>query len=920
MRNNYSSTLLLIMALIIGFCPWALAQASENSASLAIDGLRCEYLENPLGIDTAHPRLSWKLIAKDPQARGCKQTAYRILVASNQSLLEKEQADLWDSGVVVSCQSVHVAYKGKALTSGMDCYWKVKVVDENGLASAWSAPGRWTMGLLYSSDWKAEWIGIEDQFERKQGWPPPDNTIPDPWFRKVFTLDREPTRAFLYLASIGYHELYVNGQKISDDVLVPSVANHRKRARYITYEITDFLQKGKNVIGVWMGLSWSIYEHYKTENKPQCPIFIAQADIDLGPDERVQILSDASWKTHPSPNTLLGVWNFMHFGGELYDANQEIPNWNALDLDDSNWKPVTVYSPDVELSAEMIEPNRIIKEIHPIAIREVAEKIYRIDMGVNLNGWFEMDLSGAPGQRIEFQFSERKDQPMTHRLRSAYILGSSGKGTFRNHFNYFSGRWIQIEGLSYKPSIRDIRCYLIRTDYERAGFFECSDELLNRIYETTLWTFENLSLGGYVVDCPHRERMGYGGDAHATTNTGLTNYNLGAFYTKWNQDWWDTQDDKGNLPYTAPTFWGGGGPAWSGFCVTLPWEIYHRYGDIRILKESYPVIERWLAFLDSQSKDDLLVRWGGEWDFLGDWLWPGAQGTNGDTRETLFLNNCYWVYNLQTAAKIADIIGFNQNAVRYRRRAETIKQAIQSQFFYTSDASYANGFQAYQAVALLIDLPPEELREAVWKRLEDEILIYRKGHIHAGITGGALLFKTLLANERSDLIYEMAAQRDYPGWGDMLARGATTFWEAWDGSNSHLHSSYLFIGTWFLQELGGIKIPADKAGFQQFVIKPAPPESSLRNVSTRYESMYGPIVSDWRINRNRYSLKVTIPPNTTASVYVLSGKEASITESDKPLAESKGVELAGKEGAYTILNLVPGTYSFVSLLDENESR
>jgi alpha-L-rhamnosidase len=231
---------------------------------------------------------------------------------------------------------------------------------------------------------------------------------------------------------------------------------------------------------------------------------------------------------------------------------------------------------------------------------------------------------------------------------------------------------VTIEGLRERPALSDFRAWLVRTDFSRAAEFECSNELLNRIYDTTLWTFEDLSLGGYVVDCAHRERMGYGGDAHATTECGLNNYHLGAFYTKWNQDWHDVQGgsaawgtgekaavqdtiEAGNLPYTAPTYWGGGGPGWSGFCITLPWEIYERYGDTRILSESFPTIQRWLTFLETKAEGDILRRWGGKWDFLGDWLWPGAKGVNGDTRETLFFNNCYWIFNLQTAARIAEV-------------------------------------------------------------------------------------------------------------------------------------------------------------------------------------------------------------------------------------------------------------------------
>jgi alpha-L-rhamnosidase len=895
--------------------------------------LRCEYLQDPLGIDVRQPRLSWKLTAVDAQARGQKQTAFQILVASTQALLDQDQADLWDSGLAALDQSVHVVYLGKALAPGMECFWKVRVKDEKGATSAWSEPSRWTVGPLENSDWSGRWIGTDELFTRGRGSPPPDNKVPDPWLRKTFELKAKPERASIYVASIGYHELYVNGHRIGDAVLSPSATNHRKRARYVTYEIADQLQEGRNVIALWLGVSWSIFPPYKTPDKPQTPIVLAQADIRLPGGDTMRIVTDKSWRTHPSPNTLLGVWDFMHFGGERYDANQEVEGWAEASFDDSKWKPATVYSPNLVLSADMIEPNRKIQEIRPIAVQEPKPGVYRVDLGVNVNGWLEADLRGRPGDRIEFKFSERTEADMTHRLRSQYILGPSGKGTFRNRFNYFTGRWVTIEGLKYKPALSEIRAQLVRTDYARAADFECSNDLLNRIYRTTLWTFEDLSLGGYVVDCPHRERMGYGGDGHATTECGLNNYGLGAFYTKWTQDWRDVQGggaawgtaemaavkdspESGNLPYTAPTYWGGGGPGWSGFCITLPWEIYERYGDTRVLEQNFPTMQRWLAFLETKAKGNILRRWGGQWDFLGDWLWPGAKGVNGDTRETLFFNNCYWIYNLQTAAQIAAVLGRKDAAEKYRARADEVRQAVHSEFFLAKDHSYVNGFQAYLAIALFVNLPPEDLRPAVWQRLEEEILVRRKGHIHAGITGGAFLYKTLLGADRQDLLFTMANQETYPGWGDMLRHGATAIYESWDKDNSLCHSSYLYIGTWFLEGLAGIKPDLQDPGMKHFILKPGVVnDPSLKWVKAHHDSLYGRIVSNWTIDDKRtLTWNVTVPPNTTATLYLPTADANTATESGRPLAEAKGVKQGTAQSGEAVLELRPGAYEFQSSL------
>ncbi|HPY51448.1 MAG TPA: alpha-L-rhamnosidase N-terminal domain-containing protein, partial [Sedimentisphaerales bacterium] len=322
-----TSTHVAFFLVLIVLLPPAGVLAGQRACSVTPAALRCEYLHDPLGIDVTQPRLSWQLTATDAKARGQRQSGYRVLVASTKDLLGQGRGDLWDSGMVASDQSAHIAYDGKPLASGMACFWKVQVRDESDVISPWSEPARWTMGLLTQNDWHAQWFGADKTFERKQGWPPPDNDVPDPWLRKSFALSARPERATVYVASVGYHELYVNGKKVDDTVLAPSVVNYRKRARYVTYEIADHLREGKNVIGLWLGVSWSIFPQYKTPDKPQTPIVLAQAEIKLPGGKSVQIATDDTWRTHASPNTLLGIWDFMHFGGERYDARQEVADW-----------------------------------------------------------------------------------------------------------------------------------------------------------------------------------------------------------------------------------------------------------------------------------------------------------------------------------------------------------------------------------------------------------------------------------------------------------------------------------------------------------------------------------------------------------------------------------------------------------------
>jgi len=906
--------------------------SSAAPASVRPVELLCENLKDPLGLDLPNPRLTWQLQANRPEERGQGTTAYEVRVGSTIAALSANQPDLWRSGWQTDSATSHTRYAGRNLSCGDQAFWQVRVKDENNRTSEWSEIGRWSVGPLAPEDWTGHWIGSDQVFERGQGWPPPDNTVPDPWLRRTFDLPREPRRAMLYVASVGYHEVYVNGKRLGDTALNPCVSDYSQRARYVTYDLTTHLRPGRNALGLWLGTSWSIFPPMQHPSRPATPIAIAQAEFELADDHTVTLVTDSSWKTHPSPNTLLGVWDFMHFGGELYDAQRDLPDWCSPDLDDSSWTNATTYQPQLRISAAKVEPNRSVKEWPAAAIEEVWPGTWRIDMGVNFAGWVEFPVKAKPGSRLEILWSERPDQEMTHRLRSVYLVGPSGEGVWRNRFNYGSGRWITVQGGAQKPSAADVRGWLIRTDYPRTTTFRCSNPLLNQIYDLVLWTFENLSLGGYVVDCPQRERMGYGGDAHATTETALDNYRMAAFYTKWAEDWRDVQGKEaawgvgvaqgqpgaggdspntGNLPYTAPTYWGGGGPAWSGYCVTLPWELFRRYGDPQIIEANFTTIGRWLSFLETKSSKDLLQRWGGQWDFLGDWLWPGAEGVNGDTRETLFFNNCYWIYNLETAARLADALGRPDSALAWRARAHRVRRAVHQEFYQPEDASYVDGSQACLAIALLAQVPPLEVRPRVETRLEREITTNRNGHFWAGITGGYFLVKQLIENDRPDLLYLMLTQPDYPGWAHMIQQGATTAWEDWEGKLSLLHSSYLHVGSWFIQGLAGIRPGPDGRAFRQFELRPGIwTNCPIDFVETRMESPRGLVESSWQRDKLDWVFRLQVPPGTSARFHLppALGYRA-ITENGRPLERIDGIrDPRSDEGRNWTLTLEPGRY------------
>jgi alpha-L-rhamnosidase len=921
------------LLLIVIFLSASFSIFSQKQGALYPMELTTEYLVDPTGLDVRQPRFSWKLATANPQVFGQAQTAYRILVSSTKRDLDKNKGNIWDTGWISSDNMQLVDYKGKELESDRSYFWKVAVKDEKGNPSAFSKSASFTTGLFDDAEWTAKWIGTTEIYDPSAG----PNKISDPWFRKSFDLKQKPSRATLFVASVGYHEVYVNGQKIDDHVLAPAVTDHTQRARYIAYDIAPQLKQGKNVIALWLGASWAIYAPYATPDKPRTPIVTAQTDIFGKNDQKlVRIITDESWKTHPSPNKLIGNWGFGvgGYGGEIWDANKEIDNWNLATYNDQVWNRATVYTPALKLSAQRVETNTLFNEIQPVEIVSRPDGTFRVDMGVNFAGWTQINVDGNPGDTVRFQFSERQQDDMTFGLYNLYVIGPSGKGTFKNRFNYSSGRWITLKGLKSAPKKEDIKGWMVRTNFADATSFECSDPLQNWIYNTVNWTFENLSLGGYVVDCPQRERFGYGGDAHATSETGMLNYQLGAFYNKWLEDWRDVQGTEpmvgnmndpdwarkkegsgrrlggGILPQTAPTYHGGGGPAWGGIVVTLPWFMYQYQGDVRVLEENFEMIKGWLAFLDTHVENNLLKRYGGRWDFLGDWLWPGAttQGMNNYSDENLFFNNCYWIYNLKTGAKIAEAIGKTAEAQKWKHQAEVSGKALHDKYFHADDHNYSDKTMRSLSAALYGDIMPVKLRPLVMKRLEKEILVNRNGHIDVGITGGAMLFKVLREEGRDDLIYSMTSQTTYPSWGLMRESGASTMWEMWEKDlpgHSLLHSSYLYPGAWYIDGVAGIRRRDDSPGFRKFDIRvPKFAEEHVSWVKAGFNSPAGMIQSHWKRENGKTTLSVTIPPNCAATVYFPD-------ESGRKIRESSGFATeTGKKNGYVLFEINSGNYIF----------
>ncbi len=870
--------------------------------------LRCEYLVDPLGVDQPQPRLSWKIEAtrQKPQ-RGIKQTAYQILVASSEMLLKPGKADLWDSGRVESDQSIHVDYAGKPLKSQMPCFWKVKVFSTTG--DSWSKPAKWTMGLLAPTDWTGAWIGS------------PTETMvePAPLLRKNFPIIKKVRRATVYLCGLGYHELRLNGAKVGDHVLDPKFTRYDRRVLYVTHDVTALVRKGDNAIGVMLGNGWYNYHVLNAWNFDAAPwrakpAMLLQMDVEYSDGSIQKIVSDESWAYSTGPIRFDGF-----LSGEVYDARAEKSGWDSPGYDDSSWsRAKVVVAPKGRLSAQMIQPIRVTEVIRPVKVTQPKPGVYLYDFGQNMAGKARLIVSGPAGTEVKLQYGEllhgdgtlnqgninsfcKSGEFQTEK----YILKGEGTETWQSRFMYHGFQYIQVTGFPGEPKPGNLEALVMHTDLGAAGSFECSNELLNSIQHCTRWSYLN-NFHGFPTDCPNRERNGWTGDAHLAAEAGLYNFDAAAAYAQWMLDFRDEQRNTGELPGIVPTGgWGyawGNGPAWDSAYVLIPWYLYQYRGDVRILAEHYDHVKRYVDYLTVKSKDGIVAIG------LGDWC-PANTRTPENVTST-----GYYYCDAVIVSKMAGILGRKEDEAKYAELAAGIRKAFNAKFRNQATKQYANGSQTALSCAIYQGLAEPADVDAVVGQLVANV--ERQGnHLDCGILGAKYLLHALGDNGHADVAYRVVTQTTFPSWGYWVKQGATTLWENWNGAGTHNHIMFGDISAWFYGTLAGIRPDQTAPGFKRMIIKPAI-VGDLTWVKCHYDSMYGRIVSNWRRDppvgprAGTLTMEVTIPPNTTATIYVPTADAATVTESGKPAGQVAGVKFLRMEAGNAVYEVGSGQYRF----------
>jgi len=839
-----------------------LTGCSDSKTGITINNLRCENLSEPYGIGTTLPRLSWKIRST---RKGASQKAYQILVASNHNLLNEKSADLWNSGKISSPASVLVAYNGKALASRSTGCWKIRIWDENNELSDWSDVAHFSIGLLDKSDWKARYIGF----------PGMEANSVSPQLKNTFNLQSKGEKTFLYVNSLGYHEVYLNGKKVGDNVLAPAVSQYNKRSLVITYDISTYIKRGRNDIVIWIGQGW--YSKGLPGVPNDGPLVKAQIEQYKNDKWSTIVYTDSSWAGRNSGYST--TWKLKRFGGEVVDGSLLLPDMSLRSLDKASWNPVYIAEaiPDNEVTPQLTESNSIKETIKPKAIHSIGDSIWLVDMGKNLTGWIEIRFpSLIQGQEVKMEYCDHLDAGgnfVNQRQEDRYIASGEKGELFRNKFNYHGFRYMKISNLASEPGIENINAFLIHTNFGLASSFECSDPEINRIHDMIFYTLRCLSLGGYLVDCPQFERLGYGGDGNASTETAQIMFDLAPLYNNWLQAWADCIREDGGMPHTAPNPWSaGGGPYWCGFIITASWKTFNNYGDIRVLEKYYPVMQQWLGYVEKNSPNGLLQKWPDaeyrNW-FLGDWASPDGTDQTAEASVNL-VTNCFVAICYETMEKIAGVLGLNTDVNIYSIKKKEIRSRIHQELFDTSRNIYGTGSQIDLTYPLLADVVPDSLIQTVKENLYQEIENNHDGHIACGLVGIPVFTEWTVKNNEADLMYSMLKKKDYPGYLYMIENGATTTWEHWNGQRSRIHNCYNGVGSWFYQALGGIQFDENTPGYQHLLIEPQIPKG-ITWANTTKETPYGSVTVNWKIENNTFSMDILIPPNCTAMIAIPEG-------------------------------------------------
>lgn len=872
-----------------------------DAAAVTVTGLRTEQMTNPMGLDTATPRLSWQL---ESSRKNVMQTAYQILVASSPELLAQDKGDLWDSGKVQSDASQWITYQGMPLKSNRRAYWKVRSYTTEG-ETGWSTPAHWSIGLLKEAHWQGRWIGMDKAapWDSETQW----SRLSSRYLRKEFALKKQVKQATVHIAGMGMYELFINGQRVGDQVLAPAPTDYRKTIIYNTFDVTPLLSS-ENAIGVTLGNGrfYTMRQHFKPYKIPNFgyPKLRLNLIVEYTDGTKETIASDTNWKlTADGP-----IRSNNEYDGEEYDARKELNGWTKHGYDDKAWTNAERVSiPSGTLRGAMAPNMKVLQTIAPLTINKVGDK-YILDMGQNMVGWIRMKVRGAAGDSIRLRFAELlqpNGELYVRNLRDARVTdtyicnGKENGGEWAPRFVYHGFRYVEVVG--YKnPELSDFIGEVVSDEMEVLGSFSCSNDILNRVYKNAYWGI----LGNYKgmpIDCPQRnERQPWLGDRSMGAWGESYIFENGPLYAKWANDICEAQREDGCIPDVAPAFW-------NYYTDDMTWPfalpsscdmIYTQFGNKLPIEKSYPNIKRWLKhMLDEYMTEDYIITK----DKYGDWCVPPESleliHSKDPTRRTdgSLIATAYALKVMQTMHRFAEVLGLEADKQEWEDLEHRMKDAFNAKFLtvkrgtslqpghvlYPDSIFYGNNTVTANILPLAFGLVPKEYRDEVVKNAVASIMVTNKGHISSGVIGVQWLLRELSRKGYADVAYLLATNKSYPSWGYMAERGATTIWELWNGdtANPEMNSGnhVMLLGDlipWCYENLGGIRSDrsSGKIGFKHIIMKPNFDIQDISYADVSYRSPYGKIISNWKKTLQHLEWDITIPANTTAEVHLPNGK------------------------------------------------
>ncbi|EIP99815.1 alpha-L-rhamnosidase [Opitutaceae bacterium TAV1] len=935
--------------------------SARSASAPRLADFRCEFLSNPLGLDEAAPRFSWKLA---DSRTGARQTAYRLQVAvaadaSGGTANFDAAALVWDSGLVKSADSHLVPWGGPALAPHTRYVWRVTVHDHLGqpVTQNPAAGTPWFETGFLSTDeaaWQgARWISLD------RPAPSGDELLPCPFLRKTFTLDAAPRSARLYLTARGLFEPHLNGQRIGRDVLAPGWTDYNKRIEYLAYDVTAALRAGDNALGAILGDGWYAgnlgwtqapkhRHHYGAEPALLAALRIVRADGSVG-----WIVSDGTWRATTGPLLFSDLYH-----GESHDARRELAGWSEPARPGHfarGWTPVaTPRLAPVLLNAKATPPVRVIEELPALAVTEPAPGRHTFDLGQNMVGVIRLRIRAPRGTKLTIRYAEMLQADgtvYTENLRSARATdtwiarGGPGIETWVPKFTFHGFRYVEITGLPGSgggrggrgdrqdrqdrqkklPPPETVTGLVLHSDMPRTGDFTCSHPLVNRLQENIRWGQRGNFLD-VPTDCPQRdERLGWTGDAQVFAPTAAFNYDVASFFRKWTRDLADDQDAEGAYPDVAPdvlaSMYPGrknGNAAWADAGVICPWVMYRHFGDTRILEENYPAMARWIGYQEKTS--DGLLR---PDTAYGDWLAPDATECSWAATPCDLIGTAYFAHTTALMARIARILQKTADARRFDALHAKIVRAF-NRAYVTADGRLAGDAQTAYLLALAFDLLPAKLRPRAIAHLE-RCFARRGDRLSTGFVGTPLLGPVLSAVGRADLACTLLFNEAYPSWLFTVKNGATTMWERWNswtpdkgfgevGMNSFNHYAYGAIGEWLYSTVAGIALDPGVAAYREFRLQPHL-DDRLAHAAATLESPWGRIASAWKRaagGGRTLRWEVEIPANTRATALPPLPADAGLDTvqiDGKPWKQHPGASAADPVDGRPAIALAAGRYT-----------